>query len=105
MQFSIEVAVRPGAELGEYKGLEVGREQPEVPEEAVETELKRLQEGFARLDPVRAGGRRGRRRADRLEGKIDGEPFDGGSAKDYLLELGRAASCRSWRRRSSARSR
>ena len=31
LKFSIEVAVRPGAELGEYKGLEVGREEPEVP--------------------------------------------------------------------------
>src|SRR5919106_5218494 len=39
LRFSIEVAVRPKAELGEYKGIEVGREQPEVPGEAVETEL------------------------------------------------------------------
>jgi len=51
LRFSIEVAVRPRAELGEYKGLEVGREEPEVPEEAVDTEINRLREGFARLNP------------------------------------------------------
>jgi trigger factor len=88
LKFSIEVAVRPGAELGEYKGLEVGREEPEVPEEAVEGELKRLQEGFARLNPVEREAKEGDVALIDYEGKIDGEPFEGGAAKDYLLELG-----------------
>ena len=42
LSFSIEVGVRPKAELGEYKGLEVGREEIEVPKDAVEAELERL---------------------------------------------------------------
>ena len=88
LRFSIEVAVRPGAELGEYKGLEVGREEPEVPEEAVQTELNRLREGFARLNPVEREAKRGDVVLIDYEGKIEGEPFDGGAAKDYLLELG-----------------
>src|SRR4051794_37768909 len=88
LKFSIEVAVRPGAELGEYKGLEVGREEPEVPQEAVEGELKRLQEGFASLNPVEREAKAGDVVLIDYEGKIDGEPFEGGSAKDYLLELG-----------------
>src|SRR3954466_12349002 len=88
LRFSIEVAVRPGAELGEYKGLEVGREEPEVPEEAVEGELKRLQEGFASLNPVEREAKEGDVVLIDYEGKIDGEVFDGGTAKDYLLQLG-----------------
>ena len=88
LKFSIEVAVRPGAELGEYKGLEVGREEPEVPQEAVEGELKRLQEGFAKLNPVEREAKEGDVVLIDYEGKIDGEPFEGGTAKDYLLELG-----------------
>jgi len=88
LRFSIEVAVRPGAELGEYKGLEVGREEPEVPAEAVEGELKRLQEGFASLNPVEREAKEGDVVLIDYEGKIDGEVFDGGTAKDYLLELG-----------------
>ena len=81
-------ACGPSAELGEYKGLEVGREEPEVPEEAVEGELKRLQEGFARLNPVEREAKEGDVVLIDYEGKIDGEPFEGGTAKDYLLELG-----------------
>ena len=34
LRFSIEVGVRPKAGLGEYKGLEVGRAELEVPDEA-----------------------------------------------------------------------
>jgi trigger factor len=88
LRFSIEVAVRPRAELGEYKGLEVGREEPEVPQEAVDAEVNRLREGFARLNPVDREAREGDVVLIDYEGKIDGEPFEGGSAKDYLLELG-----------------
>ncbi len=88
LRFSIEVAVRPKAKLGEYKGLEVGREEPEVPEEAVDTEINRLREGFARLNPVEREAKQGDVVLIDYEGKIDGEPFEGGSANDYLLELG-----------------
>ena len=88
LRFSIEVAVRPGAELGEYKGLEVGRAEPEVPEEAVEAEINRLREGFARLNPVDRAAKAGDIVLIDYEGKIDGEQFEGGTARDYLLELG-----------------
>src|SRR3954454_14695426 len=88
LKSSIEVAVRPGAELGEYKGLEVGREEPEVPQDAVQGELKRLQEGFARLNPVEREAKEGDVVLIDYEGKIDDVAFEGGTAKDYLLELG-----------------
>jgi trigger factor len=88
LRFAIEVGVRPKAELGEYKGLEVGREEPEVPEQAVQGELDRLREAFASLKPVDRAGRLGDVLLIDYAGKIDGEPFEGGEAKDYLLELG-----------------
>jgi trigger factor len=88
LRFSVEVAVRPGTQLGEYKDLEVGRPEPEVPEEAVETEINRLREGFARLNPVERAAKQGDVLLIDYEGKIDGEPFEGGTARDYLLELG-----------------
>jgi trigger factor len=88
LRFAIEVAVRPRAELGEYKGLEVGRAEPEVPADAVQEELDRLREGFAKLNPVDRRAAEGDVALVDYEGTIDGEPFEGGSAKDYLLELG-----------------
>src|SRR5437879_4554502 len=52
LQFSIEVGVRPKAKLGRYKGLEVGRREPEVPPEAIDAELERLREAAASLENV-----------------------------------------------------
>jgi len=66
----------------------VGREEPEVPKEAVEGELKRLQEGFASLNPVEREAKEGDVVLIDYEGKIDDVAFEGGTAKDYLLELG-----------------
>ena len=81
--------MRPQAELGEYKGLEVGRAETEVPDEAVEAELDRLREGFASLAPVeRAGGRRATRCVIDFAGTIDGEPFEGSESRDFVIELG-----------------
>lgn len=88
LKFAIEVAVRPAAKLGDYKGLEVGRPEQEVPKEAVDAELDRLREAFAKLNPVDRAAEEGDVLQIDYEGKIDGEEFEGGSAKDYLLELG-----------------
>jgi trigger factor len=88
LSFSIEVAVRPQAALGEYKGLEVGRAEPDVPEEAVEAELARLREGLASLRPVEREGRAGDFLLVDYRGMTDGEPIDGAEARDFLLELG-----------------
>src|SRR5215204_7412205 len=51
LRFSIEVGVRPKAELGDWKGTEVGRAEVEVPGDAIDAELDRLREGFASLTP------------------------------------------------------
>ena len=52
LEFTIEVGVRPKAELGEYKGLEVGKAEPEVPAEAIDEEIERMRETLAGLDTV-----------------------------------------------------
>jgi trigger factor len=88
LSFAIEVAVRPGAELGDYEGLEVGRPEPEVPDEAVDAELERLREGFASLKPVEREAREGDFLLVDYRGLADGEPIEGGEARDFLLELG-----------------
>jgi trigger factor len=88
LTFSIEVSVRPGAELGEYRELEVGKVEPEVPADAVDGELDRLRDGFASLNPVERAAADGDFLLVDYHGEIDGEPFDGGEAHDFLLELG-----------------
>src|SRR3954453_4826313 len=47
LRFSIEIGVRPKATLGEYKGLEVPKREPEVADSAVEEELEGRRGGAA----------------------------------------------------------
>jgi trigger factor len=89
LAFSFEVAVRPKAKLGEYRGLEVGRAEAEAPAEAVDAEIERLREGFARLESVERAAGEGDFVTIDYRGEIDGEAFDGGEASDYMVELGR----------------
>src|SRR3954466_15633365 len=88
LEFSIEVGVRPGATLGEYKELEVGRREPEVPAEDVEGEIERLREQSASLNSVERPAAKGDFVVIVFVGRVDGEPFEGGEARGYLLELG-----------------
>jgi len=88
LAFKFEIGVRPQAELGEYKGLEVGKAEPQAQEEMVERELERLREGFAKLEPVDRAAGDGDVLLIDFEGLLDGKAFEGGKASDYLLELG-----------------
>jgi trigger factor len=88
LRFSIEVGVTPRAKLGEYRGLEAGRREPEVPAEAIDQELERLREPFARVESVARPIAPGDLAVVDFTGRIDGEPFEGGQARDYMLELG-----------------
>lgn len=88
LEFTIEVAVRPTAKLGDYRGLEVGRADPDVPAEAIEAEVGRMRESLAGLQPVERAAGSGDYLLIDYEGQVDGEAFEGGSASDYLLELG-----------------
>jgi trigger factor len=88
LSFSIEVGVRPRAELGEYKGLEVGRREPAVDDAAIDAEIERLRERFATLDTVERAAETGDHVVVDYLGKLDGEPFPGGEGRDQLIELG-----------------
>ena len=88
LSFKFEIGVRPKAMLGEYKGLEVGRAEPEPPEEIVDREVERVRAGFARLEPVERAAAEGDVLSIDFEGVVDGKAFEGGKAADYLLELG-----------------
>jgi trigger factor len=88
LSFSIEIGVRPKATLGEYKGLEVGRREAEVSDEAIDEELLKLRDRFATLETAERPAESGDHVVIDYVGSIDGEPFEGGEGRDQLLELG-----------------
>jgi trigger factor len=88
LKFSIEIGVRPKAELGEYKGVEVGKREPQVDDAALDAEIDRLRERSARLDTVERPAAKGDFVVMDYVGSLDGEPFAGGEGRDQMVELG-----------------
>ena len=87
--FTATVALKPDVVLGQYKGVEVPKPDRTVTDEDVEKALKEEQEKNARQITVEDGGaENGDSVVMDYEGKIDGEPFEGGSAKNHTLVLG-----------------
>ncbi len=88
LRFSIEIGVRPTAQLGQYRGLEVGRREPDVPAEAVDRELEAMRDRLGRLETVAEPAAEGDFVVLDYAGTVDGEPIEGGEARDQLVELG-----------------
>jgi len=87
--FTAKVTVKPEVKLGEYKGLEVEKFDTEVTEEDVDNELKSMQEKQAELVVKEEGkAEDGDTVIIDFEGFVDGEPFEGGKAENFSLELG-----------------
>ncbi|WP_338777455.1 trigger factor [Metabacillus sp. FJAT-52054] len=89
LTFTAKVTVKPEVKLGDYKGLEVDKDDAEVTDEDVDQELKQLQERQAEL-VVKEDGKieDGDTVVMDFEGFVDGEAFEGGQADNYSLEIG-----------------
>jgi trigger factor len=88
LHFTATLQLRPRATLGPYRGLEVGRQEPEVPEGAIEAELDALRNQVARLEPVDRPAEKGDFLVIDFDGSVDGRVIQNASARDYLVELG-----------------
>ena len=75
--------------LGDYKGLEVTRQETEVTDEEIEAQLQERQKAFAEM-VVKEDGTVENGDTIKLdfEGFVDGEAFEGGKAEQYDLEIG-----------------
>ena len=89
LKFTATVVVTPEVKLGEYKGVEVEKLSTEPTDEEISHQIESLRESFATLELVedRAANDGDFVLID-FEGFVDGRPFEGGSANDYLLEIG-----------------
>ena len=88
LRFSIEIGVRPTAQLGQYEGLEVGRRDPEVDDETIDKEIEQLRDRMAKLETVERAAATSDYVVMDFLGTLDGEPFGGGEGRDQMVELG-----------------
>ncbi len=87
--FTATVAIKPEVELGEYKGLEVDKQEVKIMAADVNAEIDRVREQNARIITVED---RAIKKDDiaviDFEGFVDGEAFEGGKGTDYSLTIG-----------------
>jgi trigger factor len=88
LTFTVEVAVRPKATLGDWKGIEAPKREPVASEEAQNAEVERLREALASLEPVEREARTGDFLVLDYTGYVDDEPFEGGEGRGQTIELG-----------------
>lgn len=87
--FKFTVTVKPEVKLGQYKGLDITKEDAAVTDEDVEAEVTRLQERFADLVLKEDGAvENGDTAVIDFEGFKDGVAFEGGKAEQYPLVIG-----------------
>jgi trigger factor len=89
-RYTARVEVKPKLELPALDGLPASRPLVQVRDDEVESELEALRQRRAPLEDEPEEARAGKGSVLTLdyEGKIDGKPFDGGSAQGAQVELG-----------------
>lgn len=88
LSFTIEVAVEPTVELGNYDSVTVKTLKYTPKEKDVKEELEKIQNQNARLISSQTSSKKGDTVVIDFEGFIDGVAFEGGKAEGYSLELG-----------------
>lgn len=88
--FKATVTPRPEVTLGEYKGLQIEKNVAIVSDEDVEKQLKTFQERQSSMVDAAEGAevKDGDFTTLDFEGFVDGEAFEGGTGKDYPLQIG-----------------
>jgi len=90
LEITVTIPVQKPFELGPYKGLQVKGKKLEVADKDVEAFLLRLANDRARLVAAPAGHQiaNGNVAVIDFVGTVDGVAFEGGTGKDYELEIG-----------------
>ena len=78
----------PEVTLGEYKGLEVEKNEVAVSDEQVEAELDRMAQNVASTETVERAAEMGDTANIDFEGFDNGVAFDGGKGENFDLQLG-----------------
>lgn len=87
--YTATVTVMPEVELGQYKGLEVKKNEYTVSDEEVMEQLKATQQKNARIETKAEGTvEKGDIAVIDFKGFVDGVAFEGGEGKDFSLEIG-----------------
>ena len=87
--YEAEVALKPGVELGKYKGVKIAKVETEVTDADVDEVVERERRANAREITIEDRPVQDKDKVTiDFEGFADGEPFEGGKGEDYDLVIG-----------------
>ncbi len=87
--YQAEIEIKPEVTARDYAGIALQKEEFTVETGVVDGRLEELRASRAQLEvSARSQARTGDSVVIDFEGFVDGQPFDGGQAEDFVLELG-----------------
>ncbi len=87
--YEAQVEVKPTVEARDYQGLSLKKEKFEPDSAVVDSRLEEMRANRAQMEvSAREAAAEGDFVTIDFEGFVDGEPFEGGKAEGYVLELG-----------------
>ena len=87
-EFSATFEVYPEVKVGELAGASVEKPAVEVDDAALDKTLEILRKQRTKFEPAQRPAQDGDRLTVDFQGTIDGQPFQGGEAKDFAFALG-----------------
>jgi trigger factor len=90
LAYTVAIEILPPIELADFKGIQLARQTAEVVDTEVEEAVNRIAEQSRPYEPRGEGGKAetGDRVVIDFTGKLDGEPFEGGTGGDVGINLG-----------------
>ena len=88
LEFTAEVEVLPKVKLGDYKKLQAKPATTKVAKKDIDEIINRMRQNFAEKSEVKRATKTGDEVVIDFVGKKDDVAFEGGTAKDFNLELG-----------------
>lgn len=88
--YSATFEIRPTIEVKEYKGLKFEKIEVTVTKDEVEQQLEAIRQQMTQLEPLPddAKSENGQVLVVDFNGTVEGKPFKGSEAKDFMVELG-----------------
>jgi trigger factor len=88
LEFSATFEVYPEVKLGDLSNVAIERPQVTVDDAAVAKTIEILRKQRTKFVPVTRGAQEGDRLTVDFEGTIDGQPFQGGAAQNFVFAIG-----------------
>ena len=86
--FTATYDLKPEVKLGKYMGMDLEKVVETISDDAVDRQINTTRERFARVDKIEGPAAVGDTCVIDFLGKVDGEPFEGGSGEAHPLVLG-----------------